>query len=160
MAHYQVYWIKGKQGPPKASHWYTLGSVVVWASPVLTDWVGKRHGDLVAWLYHTPQPVWWVKEDHRVPELLDQHCVPPTQKYHKQLKQCVDALLEGLMEKCATNREPAKPNKTMPPARYNALQHGEASLTPEEIADGWFFDDEYDGLLANRSWEGHGHGDS
>lgn len=43
----------------------------------------------------------------------------------------------------------------MPPARYKALQSGEAKLTPEEIAAGWFFDDEYDGLLANRAWPGH-----
>ena len=98
MAHYQVYWSKGPQGPPKASHWYELNGVITHASPVLSDWVGKRHRDLVLHLYHTPKPVWWVKEDSRVPELLDQHCVPPTQKYHKQLKQCADALL-SLLEK-------------------------------------------------------------
>ena len=51
MAHFQVYWQKGKEGRPLASHWYTLGGVVVWASPVLIDWVGKLHSDLMLSIY-------------------------------------------------------------------------------------------------------------
>lgn len=39
--------------------------------------------------------------------------------------------------------------------RYIELQQGKSKLTKEEIADGWFFDDEYDGLLANKAWDGH-----
>lgn len=39
--------------------------------------------------------------------------------------------------------------------RYLNLQHGDGTLTPEEIAAGWFFDDDYDGLLAHTSWPGH-----
>lgn len=48
----------------------------------------------------------------------------------------------------------------MRPSRYAELQVGEGKLTQAEIDAGWFFDDEYDGLLAHRSWEGHGHGDT
>lgn len=40
-------------------------------------------------------------------------------------------------------------------ARYAELSKGDGKLTEEEIKNGWFFDDEYDGLLANRAWEGH-----
>lgn len=50
--------------------------------------------------------------------------------------------------------EPTK-SPEMPAARYKALQNGEVKLTQEEKDAGWFFDDEYDGLLANRAWEGH-----
>lgn len=39
--------------------------------------------------------------------------------------------------------------------RYHELQNGNGTLTPEEIAAGWFFDDDYDGLLAHTSWLGH-----
>lgn len=39
--------------------------------------------------------------------------------------------------------------------RYLELQHGDGTLTPEEIAAGWFFDDDCDGLLAHTSWPGH-----
>jgi len=84
MAHYQVYWRTGKEGP-RASHWYTLGGVITWASPVLKRWVGKRHGDLIGSLWATGQ---------RTPILLDHHCVPPTIAYHKQLSQCLAALVE------------------------------------------------------------------
>lgn len=94
MAHYQVHWRKGKQGPPQASHWYTLNGVIVWASPVLEDWVGKCHSDLVHHLWTNPKPLWWMCEDQRAPTKLDDYCVPPTQKYHKQLMQCLEALLK------------------------------------------------------------------
>lgn len=42
-------------------------------------------------------------------------------------------------------------------SRYGDLQKGRnnATLTQQEIKDGWFFDDEYDGLLANHAWAGH-----
>lgn len=43
----------------------------------------------------------------------------------------------------------------MSKARYAELSKGDGKLTEEEIKNGWFFDDEYDGLLANRAWEGH-----
>lgn len=43
----------------------------------------------------------------------------------------------------------------MTKVRYHELQYGDGTLTPEEIAAGWFFDDDYDGLLAHDSWEGH-----
>lgn len=39
--------------------------------------------------------------------------------------------------------------------RYHQLQHEGGTLTAEEIAAGWFFDDDYDGLLAHTSWPGH-----
>lgn len=39
--------------------------------------------------------------------------------------------------------------------RYRELSLGNGPLTDQEKADGWFFDEEYDGLLANRAWEGH-----
>lgn len=94
MAHYQVYWHKAPKEAPRASHWYTLGGVIVWASPVLSDWVGRRHGDLVRHLWHNPKPLWWIDEAQRSPVLLDDHCVPPTLKYHKQLMQCLEALLK------------------------------------------------------------------
>ena len=93
MAHYNVYWRAGKDGPPLASHWYTLGVIIVWASPVLEDWVGKRHADLEVWLREENGP-WWAKPLSRRAHKLDDDCVPPTQKYHKQLMQCIAALVE------------------------------------------------------------------
>lgn len=77
-----------------ASHWYTLGGVVVWASPVLAGWVGKPHTDLTKFLYYNQSPVFGVSREPRVPEKLDDHCVPPTMKYHRQLMQCLEALLK------------------------------------------------------------------
>jgi hypothetical protein len=35
--------------------------------------------------------------------------------------------------------------------RYEELMHG-GTLTPEEVEAGWFFSDEFDGLLIHRSW--------
>lgn len=45
----------------------------------------------------------------------------------------------------------------MSDSRYSDLLLGDnnATLTQQEIKDGWFFDDEYDGLLANHAWAGH-----
>lgn len=93
MAHYQVYWRKGRDGPPMASHWYTLGGVISWASPVLAQWVGKPHTELVSHLYYRQSPVFGVAKEQRTAERLDDHCVPPTMKYHKQLMRCLDALV-------------------------------------------------------------------
>lgn len=111
MAHFQVYWRAGKDGPPLASHWYTLGGVVVWASPALIDWVGKRHADLVRELQVGIAGCWGVDDKPRTPEWLDDHCVPPTQKYHKQLMQCIAALVEEVPLKnppCMTLTELAR----------------------------------------------------
>lgn len=51
--------------------------------------------------------------------------------------------------------ETACPPPAMRHSRYRLLQNGEDQLTVEEHAAGWFFDDDYDGLLANRRWPGH-----
>ena len=110
MAHFQVYWQAGKDGPPLASHWYTLGAIIVWASPVLEDWVGKRHADLEVWLREENGP-WWAKPLSRRAHKLDDDCVPPTQKYHKQLMQCIAALVEEVPLKnppCMTLTELAR----------------------------------------------------
>lgn len=47
------------------------------------------------------------------------------------------------------------PLPAMPRSRYMQLQNGKGQLTADERAAGWFFDDDYDGLLANRKWPGH-----
>jgi hypothetical protein len=85
MAHYAVYWQKGNEGRPLASHWYELNGVITYASPVLEDWVGKSHKELVGELWEGRASPWW-----------DDNCVPPTMKYHLQLLRCVNALLIGL----------------------------------------------------------------
>lgn len=94
MAHYQVFWQKGDKEPPLSSHWYTLNGFVVWASPQLRDWTGALHRDLVVALYRGHTPFAGVQSRSRYPVLLDDHCVPPTLKYHKQLMQCLKALLK------------------------------------------------------------------
>lgn len=95
MAHYQVYWRKGNgRAGPLASHWYELNGVITWASPVLERWVGKSHRDLLTHLHFNPAPMRGMDPAPRYAERLDEHCVPPTLKYHKQLMQCIAALLE------------------------------------------------------------------
>lgn len=61
--------------------------------------------------------------------------------------------LRGILPKPI--EKPVSPMKEMGKERYNLLQSGFADLTKKEIESGWYFDDEYDGLLVHKSWEGH-----
>lgn len=36
--------------------------------------------------------------------------------------------------------------------RYIELEHGDATLTPEELADGWYFCSCWDGMLIHGDW--------
>jgi hypothetical protein len=87
MAHYQVTWSKPGQSP-RASSWYVYIGVITYASGVLKQWEGGSHVALVHYLLRRGYVI----------EYLDAHCVPPTIKYHKQLKQTVEALLSLLKE--------------------------------------------------------------
>ncbi len=54
-------------------------------------------------------------------------------------------------------RESAGPGMTR--ARYNELcKDLRLALTEAEVAAGWYFDEEYDGLLVHESWPGHERG--
>ena len=81
MALFQVQW---KPGEPHSSHWYTLNGVITYTSGALKDWEGGDHKALVRYLHRRGFTI--TQLDHRA-------CFPPTRKYHKQLKDCVDKLL-------------------------------------------------------------------
>lgn len=45
------------------------------------------------------------------------------------------------------------PNLGMTVDRYHDLMNDtKAKLTPEEVESGWFFSDEFDGLLIHKTW--------
>ena len=81
MALFQVQW---KPGKPNSSHWYTLNGVITYTSGALKDWEGGDHKALVRYLH---------RRGFTITQLDPRPCVPPTLKYHKQLKDCVDSLL-------------------------------------------------------------------
>ena len=81
MALFQVQW---KPGEPCSSHWYTLNGVITYTSGALKDWEGGDHKALVRYLH---------RRGFTITQLDPRPCVPPTLKYHKQLKDCVDRLL-------------------------------------------------------------------
>lgn len=84
MALYQARW---KPGEPNSSHWYTLNGVITYASGGLKHWEGGDHVALVRYLH---------RRGITITQLNHTQCVPPTLKYHYQLKSCVDALLHLL----------------------------------------------------------------
>ncbi len=88
MAHFQVRWHPGNPRNPNSSYWYTLNGVITYASGLLKDWVGGDHVCLVRYLR---------RRGHRIVRLSSE-CVPPTQKYHKQLLSTVTAVIQ-LLEK-------------------------------------------------------------
>lgn len=82
--HFVVRW----SNKPTASHWHSLGGIVVWASSCLHQWVGGEHRCLIRYLHRRGYPVMQ----------LDSHVVPKTKKYHQQLLDNVEAVLRLLEE--------------------------------------------------------------
>lgn len=81
---YRVKWDNNPRDP-RHSHWWVLNGVITAASGMLEKWVGCKHRDLVVYLKHRGRHVFMSSHKEHV---------PPTLKYHKQLKANVDALLQ------------------------------------------------------------------
>ena len=84
MAHFQVRWHPENPRNNNSSYWYTLNGVITYTSGALKDWEGGDHKALVRYLH---------RRGFTITQLDPRPCVPPTLKYHKQLKDCVDSLL-------------------------------------------------------------------
>lgn len=88
MAHYKVKWYSDPRDP-RSSTWYELGGTITAASNLLKDWIGGSHRTLINYLRKRGLEVYRLSND----------CVPPTVKYHQQLKDCTDALIKLLEPK-------------------------------------------------------------
>lgn len=88
MPMFSVSWNRDpKVRDPRASHWWVLDGVITYTSGMLKDWEGGEHKCLVRYLHRRGYTV----------TCLNNECVPPTLKYHKELLCTVEALL-NLME--------------------------------------------------------------
>lgn len=84
MPAYKVKWHTCPRDP-RSSRWWVLNGVITATSAALEDWVGGDHKALVRHLS---------RRHYTITLLNPREHVPPTLKYHKQLKANVDALLQ------------------------------------------------------------------